>query len=48
MITGINEAHILRESVNSGQKRLTINQVFGFHITSFWELMNMDKLDILK
>lgn len=48
-IAGINDANQLREAVEAGFDRLHVNQWVNFHfIDSFWELMNMDKLDSLK
>ena len=48
-ITGIDDANALRESVKKGQERLRVNQwhSFGFRV-SFWDYLNMDKLDTLK
>jgi len=48
-ITGISDANQLREAVREGQEKLDMRRMQNFHtIDSFWSLMNMDKLDLLK
>lgn len=46
-ITGIDDATALRESVKKGHERLRADQWHNFGF-SFWEYLNMDKLDTLK
>jgi hypothetical protein len=48
-ITGIEDATALREAVKKGHERLNTKQwqPFGFRV-SFWEYLNMDKLDTLQ
>jgi hypothetical protein len=49
-ITGISEADALRDAVKSGYERLGVNSWYDFAMSSdsFWNQMNMDKLDSLK
>lgn len=49
IITGIEDATALREAVKKGHERLNTTQWhnFGFG-ASFWEYLNMDKLDTIK
>lgn len=50
VITGIKDADELREAVKAGLERLNVNQWYDFAMSSdsFWNRMNMDKLDSLK
>jgi len=49
-ITGISDADDLRSAVKAAHERLNGNiwQDFLFHFSSFWNYLNMDKLDTLK
>lgn len=48
IITGVDDASKLREAVREGHGRLGVNQWPNFHVLdSFWNMMNMDKLDTL-
>jgi len=47
-ITGVNDANQLRELVKQGLERLRVNQWHDFFGHSFWESMNMGKLDSVK
>lgn len=49
IITGIDNADVLRESAKNGYSRLGIDQWHNFHfIDSFWRVLNMDKLDTIR
>ena len=49
IITGIDNADILREKVKEGHNRLNVSQWHDFHFhDSFWSSMNMENLDSLK
>ncbi|MHB8156707.1 MAG: SEFIR domain-containing protein [Desulfocucumaceae bacterium] len=47
-ITGISDANKLREEIKAGQIKKEMKYWDNFDITSFWAIMNMDKLDTLK
>ena len=48
-ITGINDADELRAAVKEGEKRLDIGRWQVIHFSrSFWDAMNLDRLDSLK
>jgi hypothetical protein len=49
-ITGVSDANDLRNAVKAGYQRLGVSQWRGFVMQSrsFWDCMNMDKLDSLK
>jgi len=49
-ITGIPDANVLRDAVKAGHERLAVNRWHDFHLvySSFWDRMNMDKLDSIK
>jgi SEFIR domain len=48
-ITGIDSADVLREAVKKGHERLEASKWHNFHFErSFWNAMNMDKLDTIK
>jgi hypothetical protein len=49
-ITGIAETDVLREAVKQGQERLNVKVWYDFQMSfsSFWQRLNMDKLDSLK
>lgn len=48
IVTGIENADTLREKAKEGYERLGLKNWYNFHFHSFWNLMNMDKLDTLK
>lgn len=50
IITGIIDADALRDAVKAGQQRLQVNMWHDFVMlyNSFWNCMNMDKLDSIK
>lgn len=49
IITGIDDADVLRDKVKEGHERLKVDSWHNFHRTrTFWPSMNMDKLDTLK
>lgn len=49
MITGVANADTLRGEVKKGQERLDVGGWHNFHFNrSFWQAMNMDKLDTIK
>ncbi len=48
IVTGVENADKLREMVKEGFERLGVQRWYNFHFHSFWNLMNMDKLDTLK
>jgi hypothetical protein len=49
-ITGIADANVLRQTVKDGHERLGVKTWHDFHLAfdSFWNSMNMDKLDTLR
>jgi hypothetical protein len=49
-ITGIENADVLRNTVNAGHERLNVNRWHDFMMgfETFWTSMNMDRLDTLK
>ena len=50
VVTGISDADALRDAVKAGHERLGVNRWYDFAMSSdsFWNRMNMDKLDSLK
>ncbi len=49
IVTGMEDANKLRETVKKGHERLGVEHWHNFHYErNFWRAMNMDKLDTLK
>jgi len=47
IVTGINDANILRENVKEGLKRIVFKRAYFHNSDSIWRKLNMEKLDTL-